>query len=183
MQEKNKSNWKRRFSKQELKTCRKIKNKVIEKQTKKIGITTHEILRLMKDIPNFIGCYAEDEVSSLSITSFPAYLIVNVDGSKLPGSHWIGLMIDRTNVEVYDSSGFNLFLLPRVPCHLLSFIHRLTQSKRLAVTRQIQPLSSNLCGFYAMFFIICRHHYSLSDILSLFSPNLTKNDRRLINFL
>ena len=183
MQEKNESNWKRRFTKQELKTCRKIKIKIVEKQTTKTGITTYEILRLMKNVPHFIGCFAEDEVSSLSITSFPAYLIINIDERKLPGSHWIGLRVDRHNVEIYDSSGFNLFLFPKIPCHLLSFIHRFTQSKQLTVTRQIQPLSSNLCGFYAMFFIICRHHYTLSEIISLFSDNLIKNDERLINFL
>ena len=183
MQEKTKSNWKRRFTKQELKTCRKIKVKIVEKQAKKIGVTTHEILRLMRDVPHFIGCYAENEVSSLVITTFPTYFIVNVDGSNLPGSHWIGLMIDRNNVEIYDSCGLNLFLLPRIPCHLLSFIHRFTQSRKLSVTRQIQPLSSKLCGFYAMFFIIFRQHFTLSHITSLFSDNLIKNDRRLINFL
>ena len=183
MQEKIKSKWQRRFSKQDLKICRKIKAKIIEKQTKKTGVTTYEILRLMKNVPHFIGCYAEDEITSLKITTFPAYLIVNLDGSNLPGSHWIGLMIDRFNVEIYDSAGFNLFLLPRIPCHLLSFIHRFTQSRQLTVTPKLQSSASNLCGFYAIFFIICRHHYSLSKILSLFTENLSINDRRLINLL
>ena len=182
MSETNQPNWKRHFSNQELETCRKIKAKIIEKQKTKAGITTDEILQLMSQSHHFIGCFAEDEVNSLVITSFPSYMVVNTDGSNLPGSHWIGLMIGRNNVEIFDSAGFNLFHLQRIPCNLLSFIHRVSQSRNLVISHQLQPQSSSLCGFYALFFIICRQHFSFSEILSYFTDNLTKNDRRLINF-
>ena len=182
MSETNKSNWKRHFTNQELETCRKIKAKIIEKQATKTGVSTHEILQLMSHSHHFIGCFAENEVRSLVITNFPSYMIVNTDNSNLPGSHWIGILIDRQNVEIFDSSGFNLFHLRRIPCNLLSFIHRITESRHLVISHQLQAKSSTLCGFYALFFIICRQHFFFSEILSFFTDNLTKNDRRLINF-
>ena len=179
---KSQSNWKRNLTKREIATCQKIKIQIIQKKKTKTGITTDEILQLMKRTRNFVGCYAENELSGIRISSFPSFFIVNIDSSDLPGSHWLAVLIDRKSVEIFDSSGFNIFHLPRIPCHLLSFIHRLTQTRELHVSRQLQPITSKLCGFYAMFFVLCRQHLTFDQIMHLFTHNLSKNDRRLINF-
>ena len=178
---KSQSNWKRHLSKREIATCKRIKVKIVEKKETKIGVSTNEILQLMSKTRNFIGCYAENQLSGIRLSSFPSYLIVNIDSSNLPGSHWLAVLIDRKSVEIFDSSGFNIFHLSRIPCHLLSFIHRLTQSRKLKISRQLQPHKSNLCGFYAMFFVLFRQHFTFNQIVNLFTDNLYKNDRRLIN--
>ena len=177
-----KSNWKRKLTTEQVKVCNKIKNKIIEKQKEKTGITTSEILRLMQGTPNFIGCFAENQLA-FTLTSFPAFLIVNVDHSSLPGSHWIGLMVDKTTVEVFDPLGFNIFNWARIPCTLLSFVHHFSSHRKLFIYQRSQPDQSTLCGFYAMFFVLYRQKFSPSSLNSLFSRNLSKNDSRLINLL
>ena len=183
MSTKNKSNWKRNLTRREIETCRKIKIKAIEKKKTQTGVSTDEILQLMSGTRNFLGCFAENDLSSIRLSSFPSFMIVNIDSSNLPGSHWLALVIDRKSVEVFDSLGFNLFHLPRIPCHLLSFIHRLTQSRKLLVSHKLQPNKSYLCGFYSMFFVLSRQHHSFSEITKFFTNNLTRNDRRLIKLL
>ena len=174
-----KSNWKRKLTTEEIKVCNKIKSKIIKKQKEKIGIATSEILRLMQGTPNFIGCFAEDQLD-FTLTSFPAYMIVNVDHSSLPGSHWIGLMVNRESIEVFDPLGFDIFNWSRVPCTLLSFVHHFSTHRKLIIHQRIQPDHSTLCGFYAMFFVLYRQHFSPSSLNLLFSCNLSKNDSRLI---
>ena len=174
------SNWKRKLTKQEKTICRQTKAKIVKKQETKNGLTSQEITILLAKISHFGGCYAEDQLD-FSVTSFPFYIVVNLDNSNQPGSHWIAVRIDRQTVEVFDPAGFQIFKWPRIPCTLLSFLHRKTVSRKLHLSPPIQHNTSTLCGFYCIFYIIMRQHYSLSKILSLFSSNLSQNDRRLLN--
>ena len=176
--EKSQSDWKRKLTQQEKSNCTSIRKKIKAKESQK-GLTTNEIQILLRGISDFIGCYAENQITNLSITTFPAFLVVNLDSSNLPGSHWLALRVDRREVEIFDPAGFDIFKWPRIPCHLLNFIHRLTLTRTLSVYSQKQNSSSHLCGFYCMFYIICRQHYPLSFIESLFSRRLRKNDRKL----
>ena len=177
---KGQSNWKRKLTQQEKTICRQTKAEIVKKQETKNGLTSQEITSLLARINHFGGCYAENQLN-FSTTSFPFFAVVNLDKSNQPGSHWIALRIDRKTVEVFDPAGFQLFKWPRIPCSLLSFLHRKTVSRKLLFAPPIQHTKSTLCGFYCIFYIIMRQHYSLSDISSLFSSDLSKNDRRLLN--
>ena len=178
---KSQSDWKRKLTHQEKTICRKVKEQITKKQKTK-GLTTDELMFLLNGRDNFFGCYAEDQLSNITITGFPAYLIVNLDSSNLPGSHWITIRISRRTVEVFDPAGFEIFNWSRIPCTLLEFLHRQTVSRKIILSPSLQPQKSTLCGYYCIFYILLRAHYTLSTITSYFSPSLSQNDRRLKKF-
>ena len=107
----NKSNRKR-------KRCNlsRFDKEINQAKEKKKGIKETQILNFLKCAPAFIGCFAEDEVRLLSVQTTPAYLIVNVDDSSLPGSHWIAIGIFDSRIEIFDTLGFNIFNWSRIPC-------------------------------------------------------------------
>ena len=50
--------------------------------------------------------------------------------------------------------------------------------------KTIQSIFSNVCGHYCVYFILfCCHDISLHAILSVFTLNLTENDRRVSDFI
>ena len=106
--------------------CRSTQSKgtkeIIKKmfETKK-GLREKTILRLGKCLPSFLGCFAENELASLKLQTFPCFLISNIDTRNMKGSHWIGLGIFKDRVEIFDTLGFNVFNWSRVPCSLLNF--------------------------------------------------------------
>ena len=180
---KSQSNWKRKLTQQEKTVCRQIKAQIKEKQKAKQGLTSDEITSTMSGVDNFIGCYAEDQLSNITFTSFPCFIIVNIDSSNLPGSHWITIRFDRKSIEVFDPAGFEIFNWSRIPCTLLNFIHKLTVSRQITLSSRLQSPKSHLCGFYCIFYVLYRNHHSLSQLSSLFTTDLSRNDRRLKNLL
>ena len=81
-------------AKQAARNCNKTFAAEIEKvQKDQKGLTTSQITKWLNCAPNFIGCFAEDELQNVTITSFPSFLIVNVDSTSMPGSHWIAIGI------------------------------------------------------------------------------------------
>ena len=173
--QKGKPNWKRKLTKQEKTNCEKIKTKIQKKKNQKT-LTTSLLLELLQSTRNFIGVYAEDELKSITISSFPSLLVCNTDSHSLPGSHWIALGVFRDTVEIFDPSGFRLFLLPRIPCHLLNFIHKLSVTRTVRISNRVQSNSSTMCGFYCMFYVLARNSLSLKKIQSFFSSRLARND-------
>ena len=156
--------------------------KEIKKETKtKKGLSASKILKLMKCFPNFLGCYAQDQLKTLCIRSLPIYLIVNFDHSGQVGSHWIALRIDKRKIEIFDPLGFNAKRWPKIPLQLIDFLHKFSLHRKVCISREIQPTYSTLCGFYCIYFIYCRHYNTSLNCTNNFSKNLIKNDDILIN--
>ena len=172
---KNKSNWKRKLTKQEKANCRQAA-KEIQKTKNQKGLTTLVLSQILSRTRNFIGVYAEDELKYLNITSFPSFLVCNIETSSEPGSHWIALGIFRHSLEIFDSTGFKLFLWSRVPCNMLNFIHKLSLTRKVVVSHRIQSRKSTLCGFYCILYVLARNCTTLSQINKLFSKRLAQND-------
>ena len=82
------------------------------------GVTYSDVLNqygkyVFKD--KFVGVFPSDKIPKLDEKK--PYAIVNLDNSKLPGSHWIGLAYNRLNkkVMVYDSFGrYTKDILPSI---------------------------------------------------------------------
>ena len=165
---------------QKIKKCnfKKIYKELIQTKKSKKGTTDEKINSLLSCRPNFIGCFAEDEVSKIKFTSFPCFLIVNTDSSSLPGSHWIALGVFKDRVEIFDPLGFKFFNWSRIPCDLLKTLHKLSQHRRLLISQRIQSDQSNLCAFYCIYYCIFRSTVTFSKICLPFK-SLEVNDKIL----
>ena len=82
----------------------------------------------LKNVPRYLGTFAIDELKSLRVRHFPAFLIINLDTRDGGGSHWIALAVYLHDVYVCDSLGT---LVPdsRFPKELINFLHQISFSK------------------------------------------------------
>ena len=161
---------------------KEIKKQIKASTVKKVGITACKINCILSRAPNFLGCFAQDELTSLTICSLPVYLIVNFDHSYSSGTHWIALRISKRYLEIFDPLGFNALRWPNIPHFLLDFLHKFSIHRRILISKEIQPYASTLCGFYCIYFIVYRSANTFSNCNNLFSLNLYKNDKILTNF-
>ena len=176
-------NHKTSAKRQRTKTCHidkeKIKKEIKIEKVKKRGITSGKINAFLSNAPHFLGCFAQDELSTLTIQSLPVFLIVNFDHSLSSGTHWIALYITKKRLEIYDPLGFNVMRWPNFPHLLLDFLHKFSIHRRILISKEIQPIRSTLCGFYCIFFVCYRLDHSFTDCVNKFSRNLRKNDQIL----
>ena len=160
----------------------KIKKEIIQTEKTRQGAKASKINEILSCTPQFVGCFAENELSRLTITSFPCSLIVNLDHETLPGSHWVALFITQQTIEIWDTLGFRILDWPRIPCTLLKFLHRQLLSRRVIISKRIQSSDSVLCGFYCIFFVICRPFLSFNALSAKFSSKFSLNDKFLLKY-
>ena len=159
----------------------KIKNEIKKESKIKLGLSSNKIEYYLRNCPNFLGCFAEDQLSNLYVRSLPITLIVNFDHSGLDGSHWVAIHIERKTLEIFDPLGFNVKRWPRIPYFLLDFLHNFSLHRRVFISGEIQPAKSTLCGFYCIFFVLYRQSNSFNACTQPFSLKLSKNDLILSN--
>ena len=159
----------------------KIYSKAKEIKAKQKGLTDCDLNSFLTCAPHFIGCYSDDEIAKLVLKP-PCFLIVNLDKSTQPGTHWLALGIFPNVIEVFDPLGFDIFSWPTLPHGLLSFLHKISFRKKVKVIPKLQSKKSTLCGLFCVFYIMLRSKFSLSSILAYFSSALVSNDRILIRF-
>ena len=159
---------------------RKMQKAIKKAQKTKTGISRLGILKHLQFTKDFIGVYAEDQLSNLSITTFPSSLIINLDPSHMRGSHWLAIRISRSSLEIFDPLGFQILGWPRTPCHLLNFLRRWSCHRKTFISPVIQSQSSVLCGFYCIAYIVCRQVLSFNEFLKFFKTP-EQNDYLLIN--
>ena len=160
----------------------KIKREIIKTQKTLKGAKKSKINRMLSCTPNFIGCFAENQLSDVVVTSFPCTMIINLDHDKMPGSHWVALHITQESLEIWDTLGFRILHWPRIPCTLLNFLHRMVVNRRLVVSKRIQSSQSILCGYFCIYYVICRPFMSLKSLSDIFTSRLTVNDKTLLKF-
>ena len=172
----------RKFAKQEKNNCRKagIQKELKKTLEKNTGLKSNVIKKALLCSSNFIGCYAENEVNSLCFGSLPCFLIVNLDSSNMKGSHWIAIGIFRDEIEIFDSLGFDIFNWPRIPNKLLTFLRKISISKRVRISKRFQSNDSSICGLYAIFYAKYRPFFTFSFLQNLFTSCLSSNDSFLI---
>lgn len=122
------------------------------------------------------GVFASDKLPSN--IKLPFGCIVNLAESNLPGSHWCSIFIDEFGtLEWMDSYGF------KPNSHrILHFIKM--HSKNVIYNKvQLQHISSNTCGKYALVFLIHKlNGGTLSGFTKLFSKNTYINDILINNY-
>ena len=170
---------------QKAKTSRnfnQIYQKAKEIKNKQQGLSNLDLITFLNCSPHFLGCYSDDEISKLVLKP-TCFLIVNLDISKKPGSHWLALGIFPNHIEVFDSLGFDFFSWPSLPKGLLSFLHKISFKKKIKVIPRLQSKTSTMCGLFCVFYIMLRSKFSLSRIIKYFSlSSLASNDYKLLKF-
>ena len=157
-------------------TRQEIKKAQIENQ----GLSTKKIKEILNCCRSFAGCFACDELESLSLCSFPIYLIVNTDKRGMSGKHWVTIRVSKSHVELFDSLG--LLHNNRLPTEILAFIQPFSISRSFVFNKPLQPRNSVLCGFYCIFYIFLRQYCTFNLIQSFFDTNLSQNDLKIKSF-
>ena len=155
-----------------------IKEKI--KKVKKEKIDSVFLSSCLNHVSAFIGTFAQDELLKLRQITIPFSLIVNVDYSDQPGSHWLAIYISNQQVEIFDSLGFDSRYYTTSTRPILKFIEKFTFNRNVIISPVLQPFSSTLCGLYCIYFILMRQFYSFKICLSRFGSNLYRNDQRLL---
>ena len=143
---KNGSNWRwENFKKKTFANKNRETFKTLEKVQKE-PLNKNDLLHFVKNTPNFIGIYASDAVLNLSILKYPVSLIVNLDISRLEGSHWLSIYINRKSVEIFDSLGMNPKLWGSYPSAIFKFLAAYSFSHNFYISPVIQPPFTLTCG-------------------------------------
>lgn len=95
--------------------------------------------------PHYMGCFPSDRLPKCK--HFPCSMVVNLDDSTKPGSHWVAIYAPTKNhVFYFDSYGM------KASGKILRYLKRFPLITRQEAT--IQSIISDVCGQYAIFFII-----------------------------
>ena len=158
-----------------------LKAKIKAIQIEKEGLDTNFLLSYFNNFPNFIGVFAQDQLEHLIIKSATISFVVNFDFSNQTGSHWIAIKISKSSLEIFDSLGFSKSSWDKKPKILIKFLLQFKDSHKIFITPQLQAEQSILCGVYCIFFLFYRLHFSFQKCVSIFSTDLLKNDKILLN--
>ena len=143
-------------------------------------MNTIQIERLLKidpfTKPIFKKVCAKNQLLHVDYSS--AY-VINSQPSSKPGEHWIAMYFDKYGKgEYFDSYGLH----PRMK-GFTAFMER-NSNGWIHNNKTVQSLFSTTCGHYCVYFILYRcSGYSMRDIVSRFSSNLTENDRNINLFI
>ena len=153
------------------------------KNQKKKALNTLEINSFLKTSESFLGTFSCDQLPNLVINSFPSFLVVNTAPINKNFGHWIAIRIARKSLEIFDSLGGDPKKWGSRSLDLLNFLQFYSRRKLVFVSPVLQNCFSQLCGYYAVYFILARKYLSLSEIISPFSTDLKLNDKIICDLL
>ena len=120
------------------------------------------INKLLKDYKNFIGCFSKDQIQLIKNNKS---IIINLQNSNQPGSHWIALK--RVNKTIFV---FDLFGIGYLPIGIFKVFKNF---KIITNIYRIQDITSNLCGLLCILFILydIKSKNDFIKFLTLFKSN------------
>jgi hypothetical protein len=123
----------------------------------------------------FLEAYARDELPSQP--PFPSCFIINTDPRSKPGAHWLAVYYnERGYCDFFDSYG-----QPPDYFNLEKYINK--TSRGWSFNRKRIQGDSDLCGVYAILFLIFRARDQLPIFYKQFSNNYSKNDKVIMDYL
>jgi hypothetical protein len=143
------------------------------------GLSTDYINRVMDKLTSFKGTYPCDEIPNFTENEYS--IIVNVDNSNLPGSHWTALVIRGNNAYYFDSFGrlYDNFSFP--PDYRENLQNICLGKKVIFQEKVLQGFHSNTCGEYCIYFIDqLEKRIKFTDIFRSFTENLKSNDKKIM---
>ena len=161
---------------------KKWQKKKIQKIKIKTSLDTGTLNNLLNHIYNFVGVFPQNHLNTIKFLKTPFSLIVNTDCENQSGTHWIAINITNSRIEICDSLGFKPNSWSNYPTHLMLFIHRFLNRRKLVITPQIQSEYSNACGLYCLLFIMFRQKRPFKTFINLFSSHYRLNDQIVYSY-
>jgi hypothetical protein len=136
-----------------------------------------QIEKIFKNDKRFIGVFPRDSLP-VKIEQVPCGLIINTDGAKETGEHWVAIsIVGYKRGEYFDSFG-----LPPLHRDLTSFLNRNCSNGWIYNSCTIQHYQSKSCGQFCIKYLKSRFkNISFHNFISQFSVNLKKNEEILKN--
>ena len=124
---------------------------------------------------HFKGAFAYDEVIDLPDGDWS--IIVNTSPSSKPGEHWIAVVYKGGTTYFMDSYGRKLNHNETTFSHeFVDTMKTIVQGRVICNHKILQQLTSNACGYYALYFVERLSVESLRQTMHPFSGNLKLND-------
>lgn len=130
---------------------------------------------------SFGGVYACDQLSSITVNSYPKSFVINTDPSNLPGTHWLALYFtDEMNGEFFDSYGH---VPDEYNKHVINFIDR-NAIQCEHNKKELQSDFSSVCGQYCIYYLFNRcRNIPMYSIVNKFSLDKLRNDQFVYDFV
>lgn len=135
-------------------------------------MNTLDIIKILGNNKNakqsFHGVYPADMLPE--IHSYPASLVINLDPSTLPGSHWVVLYFSKAGTcEYFDSYG------QEPPKQIKKYITRYARHYTYN-NLQVQDFATVSCGHMCIYYIVFRSKGFAAKyiILSMLQENIYK---------
>lgn len=128
------------------------------------------VLRKCK-VSGFLGVFPSDRIPERA----RGLMVINLDASGKPGTHWVGVCVSEAKGEYFDTFG-------RPPSgEILKYLKR--NCKRWIHNKQlIQSAASKYCGHYCILYCILRSRgVDLNKFVSLFSKKDTGLNDMLVS--
>jgi hypothetical protein len=128
-------------------------------------MNTLDILAEFNNERNFVGVFPRDKIPNVS--QRPCGLIINIDKSDEPGSHWVAIYLDGAMGEYFDSFG-------RMPEHteIIHFLRLQCPGGIRYNSIELQSRSSIVCGHHCIFYLRMRFNgQSFPTTLNFLSQN------------
>jgi len=145
-------------------------------------MNSFEINDVIKSDPisahTFLGVYPIDCLPQPK--QKPSSVIINLDPSYQPGSHWVCCQLNQNGPSYYfDSYG----KLPQII--IQKYLLKNSQNGYEQSTERLQAVLSSVCGIYCIYCIVnWARGYTLNDIVNRFEPdNQISNDHILTAWL
>ena len=123
----------------------------------------------------FLGTFPADHIPVPR--EFPASLVVNMDNSNLPGSHWVAMFFPTpSRVVYYDSYG----IMPS-NVNIKRYLVRFPIIEMNPIT--FQSILTDVCGYYVIYYLyMCSLGYRLHDIQTILDGFYLK-DRYVVDYV
>lgn len=142
---------------------------------------TTEIDKKLANVPGFIGAFAYDQLPPNSTNDFS--LVLNTDPSHLPGEHWLAIVKNQTLIYFIDSYGRH-YTDSSFETPFIKTVEKLIGQNKVVYNKMwLQQLTSNVCGDYCVYFIRELSKNSFKKCLAVFSDDLRKNDKHVLNYV
>jgi hypothetical protein len=129
---------------------------------------TAQISCCLSRVKSFLGVFPSDVLPSAEITNHCS-IIVNVDASTQPGSHWLAIRFEPRSTQAYY---FDSYGLPRFIPIMQSFLRHNCCFLHCNETA-FQGLTCTVCGKYCcLFTLFTDRGYTAQQFVRLLNPRI-----------